>query len=325
MNKKQINVIDVHNLTKHYFNGKGVFGISLKVKKGEIFGLLGPNGSGKTTTIRHILGFQKTEQGTVRINDIDPWYHSDIVNSGLGYIPGEIAFPNFKNGWDFIKQMAKFKSMDNIDYAKELVQRFQFDPSCRVKTMSKGMKQKLAIVTAFMNKPNTLILDEPTSGLDPLMQLEFDKLVLEFKAAGATILLSSHIFTEIEKVCDRVCIVKDGKKIYEQKLSDIRHNPIKTYKIEFWYKEEMTSFIEIFKPIAESIKPNRRKGQVLLSINQKYTDAMTYELSKYSIKYIQQIVRTLEEEFMKYYSNKKTFSFKEIKSKILKGSKYGAK
>jgi len=313
------NIIEIKDLTKHYFNGKGVFGISLNVKKGEIYGLLGPNGAGKTTTIRHILGFQKPEKGTVKINGIDPWYHSDIVNSGLGYIPGEISFPNFKNGWDFIKQMVKFKSMDNMEYAKELVKRFQFDPSCRVKTMSKGMKQKLAIVVAFMNKPNTLILDEPTSGLDPLMQLEFDKLVLEFKAAGATILLSSHIFTEIEKVCDRVCIVKDGKKIFEEELANIRHDPTKTYKIEFTNIQDLKNFVIVANEWAILIKPDNVKKQIVITINQQDTNKLTTELSKYSVKYIQQNIKTLEEVFMKFYSNSDhDFSFKEIKNKILK-------
>jgi len=313
------NVIEVKDLTKHYFNGKGVFGVTLNVKKGEIYGLLGPNGAGKTTTIRHILGFQKPEKGSVKINGIDPWYHSDIVNSGLGYIPGEISFPNFKNGWDFIKQMVRFKSMNNMEYAKELVKRFQFDPSCRVKTMSKGMKQKLAIVVAFMNKPNTLILDEPTSGLDPLMQLEFDKLVLEFKAAGATILLSSHIFTEIEKVCDRVCIVKDGKKIFEEELANIRHDPTKTYKIEFLNIQDLKTFVTSASEWATLIKPNDIKKQIVITINQQDTNKLTTELSKYPVKYIQQNIKTLEEVFMKFYSNSDhDFSFKEIKNKILK-------
>ncbi|MDR2654422.1 MAG: ABC transporter ATP-binding protein [Mycoplasmataceae bacterium] len=312
-------VISVKNLVKNYSNGKGVFDFSMQINRGEIFGLLGPNGAGKTTTIRHILGFQKPEKGEIRVNNIDPWYFSDIVNSGMGYIPGEIAFPNFKNGWEFINQMAKFKSMDNIDYAKELVKRFSFDPSCRVKTMSKGMKQKLAIVTAFMNKPNTLILDEPTSGLDPLMQLEFDKLVLEFKAAGATILLSSHIFSEIEKVCDKVCIIKDGKKIYETKIENIRHDENKNYKIEFIDKKQYQEFLSIAtkNQIFENLKNVDERNQIFVTINQKNTNTLTQYLAKYDIKYIQQNSKTLEETFMKYYSNDTNYSFRDIKKQIL--------
>jgi ABC-2 type transport system ATP-binding protein len=215
--------------------------------------------------------------------------------------------------------MAKFKSMDNIDYAKELVKRFSFDPSCRVKTMSKGMKQKLAIVTAFMNKPNTLILDEPTSGLDPLMQLEFDKLVLEFKAAGATILLSSHIFSEIEKVCDKVCIIKDGKKIYETKIENIRHDENKNYKIEFIDKKQYQEFLSIAtkNQIFENLKNVDERNQIFVTINQKNTNTLTQYLAKYDIKYIQQNSKTLEETFMKYYSNDTNYSFRDIKKQIL--------
>jgi ABC-2 type transport system ATP-binding protein len=216
--------------------------------------------------------------------------------------------------------MAKFKAMPNIEYAKELVKRFSFDPSCKIKTMSKGMKQKLAIITAFMNKPNTLILDEPTSGLDPLMQLEFDKLILEFKASGATILLSSHIFSEIEKVCDDVCIIKDGRKIFETKIENIKHDREKTYKFEFLKDEEFKkfdSFTKKNKSFFIEINNIADKKQFIISINQENTNFLINELNKYQIKYLVQNTKTLEETFMKYYSGNENYSFKKIKNSIL--------
>jgi ABC-2 type transport system ATP-binding protein len=217
--------------------------------------------------------------------------------------------------------MAKFKSMENIDFAKELVKRLNFDPKGKVKTMSKGMKQKLAIVVAFMNKPNVLILDEPTSGLDPLMQLEFDKIVLEFKQAGATILLSSHIFSEIEKVCDRVSIIKEGKKIMEQSLADIRHDPEKTFKVEFSsaseYKKAHARFVKAKKFHIQNA--HEHKNQIIIKFHDEQTNEFTEILSDLKVKYIYQYIKTLEETFMKYYSNNHEYSFKELKTNLLKG------
>jgi ABC-2 type transport system ATP-binding protein len=218
--------------------------------------------------------------------------------------------------------MAQYKSMPNLDYAKELVNRFQFNPNVRLKAMSKGMKQKVAIVVAFMNKPDMLVLDEPTSGLDPLMQLEFDKLLLEFKKAGTTILMSSHIFSEIEKVCDRVAIIKEGKIITDVQLSDIRHAIEKTYKIEFLdstdFKNAKSNFT---KKKFYNIKANDKKNQMYIVFDDKYTNEFINELSNYKIKFINQIQESLEEYFMQYYNNGEKFSFKDIKKSILNEKK----
>jgi ABC-2 type transport system ATP-binding protein len=189
--------------------------------------------------------------------------------------------------------------------------------------MSKGMKQKLAIVVAFMAKPSVLILDEPTSGLDPLMQLEFDKLVLEFKQAGATILLSSHIFSEIEKVCDRVSIIKNGKMIMETNLNEIENDPNKEFKIEVIDKKNYEKFHSLVSKNHDIkiIADKKEKNQIILGVHDKNINKLIEILYEVEVKFVYQHVKSLEEVFMKYYSNDKDYSFRKIKDNILKGGK----
>ncbi len=174
-------IIKINNLTKDYGNGKGIFDVTFTIKKGEIFGFLGPNGAGKTTTIRHLLGFIIPKEKKCIINGLDCNKDIDLIQKKIGYIPGEINLMEEISGIQFIKFMADYRGMKNLERANELIKRFELDPRCKIKKMSKGMKQKVGIVIAFMHDPDILILDEPTSGLDPLMQNEFVNLILEEK------------------------------------------------------------------------------------------------------------------------------------------------
>lgn len=174
-------IIKINNLTKDYGNGKGIFDVTFTIKKGEIFGFLGPNGAGKTTTIRHLLGFIIPKEKKCIINGLDCNKDIDLIQKKIGYIPGEINLMEEISGIQFIKFMADYRGMKNLGRANELIKRFELDSKCKIKKMSKGMKQKVGIVVAFMHDPDILILDEPTSGLDPLMQNEFVNLILEEK------------------------------------------------------------------------------------------------------------------------------------------------
>jgi len=207
-------VISVENLTKDYGNNAGVFDISLNVKKGEVFGFLGPNGSGKTTTMRHLLGFIKSGGGKCSILGMDCWEKPSEIQKHVGYVAGEIALPDGMNGQNLLAQISRMREV-RLDRAKELCEYFDIDPNNKIKRMSKGMKQKVALVLALMHDPEILLLDEPTSGLDPLMQDKFCDLILKEKARGKTIMLSSHMFSEVEKTCDRVMIIKQGRTIAE--------------------------------------------------------------------------------------------------------------
>ena len=221
-----MNIIEVNNITKDYGDNKGVFDLSFNVQKGEIMGFLGPNGAGKTTTIRTLLGFIKPDKGSVEVNGLDPFFNSKIINTNLGYLPGENTLMDDMKGDEFINFIAKMKGVEDFARINQLKEMFELNASGRIKKMSKGMKQKIAIICAFMNYPDILILDEPTSGLDPLMQNKFIELILEEKKRGATILMSSHIFEEIEKTCDRSVIIKEGRLVLNEKISSLTKQKI---------------------------------------------------------------------------------------------------
>ncbi|MDR0861882.1 MAG: ABC transporter ATP-binding protein [Oscillospiraceae bacterium] len=226
-------IIEVNNLTKDYGHRRGVFDVSLQVEKGEVFGFLGPNGAGKTTTIRHLMGFSAPQKGTTTIGGLDSWKHSAKILENVGYLPGEPAIPENLTGTQFIRMMQGLRNSHDEARLKHLLDLFALDPRGKTKRMSLGSKRKLAVITAFMADPDILLLDEPTSGLDPVMQERFIEFMREEKKRGKTILLSSHIFSEVDAVCDRIAIIKDGEIVSTVKTADIRHNENKTYEILF--------------------------------------------------------------------------------------------
>lgn len=219
----------VQRLTKTFSNGRGIFDLSFEVKKGEVFGYLGPNGAGKSTTIRHLMGFMRPVQGKAAIAGLDCWKERAELQRKVGYLPGEIAFPEGMNGDHFLKLMEGMRGMDCTARKMKLIERLQFDPRTPIRKMSKGMKQKVGIVAAFMHDPDYLILDEPTSGLDPLMQSTFIELVEEEKARGKTILMSSHSFAEIDRTCDRAGIIKDGRLIALEDVRELQSKQSKSF------------------------------------------------------------------------------------------------
>lgn len=227
-----MNAIEINHITKDYGAGKGVFDVTFEVRQGEVMGFLGPNGAGKTTTIRQLLGFIRPDSGYLQILGRDCFLHADEIAKNLGYLPGEIAFIDSMNAEEFISFVARMKGMQNPGRAKELQERFELNPRGKIKRMSKGMKQKLGIICAFMQDPDILILDEPTSGLDPLMQNAFVELLLDEKKRGKTILMSSHIFEEVEKTCDRAAIIRSGKLISVESIESLKNSKRKTIELE---------------------------------------------------------------------------------------------
>ncbi len=235
-------IISTEHLTKDYGRGRGIFDLSLDIHRGEVFGYLGTNGSGKTTTIRHMMGFLRADSGTVTVNGLNPWTNAPDVMKNVSYIPGEIAFPDLKTGTDFFRVQAQFLGVKDFAYMNHLIDLLGLDPSASLKRMSKGMKQKTAIVAALMGDRDILILDEPTTGLDPLMRETFLELIREEKAKGRTIFMSSHIFEEIEDVCDRAAIIHNGRIQSVLNLSEFRHSSVRTFHVEFSDEEAAWAF-----------------------------------------------------------------------------------
>ena len=297
-----MSVIEIKDLTKDYGNNQGIFNINLNIEQGEIIGFVGTNGSGKTTTIRNIMGFIKPTSGQVLVNNKSSWEHASEIVKDIGYVPGEIAFPDLKTGIDFLKCQAEFLNMKNMDYANELIERLQLDPRANLKRMSKGMKQKTALVAALMNDAPIIILDEPTTGLDPLMRVTFLDIIKEEHKKGKTIFMSSHMFEELETTCDRVALINDGHIIDVVNMDEIRNRPIKDFKIEFKSTDDYKNFLKEKYTIT---RKQKQYHQVTISINAKETGELLKTLKNYDVKFISEIPYTLEKHFKKVLLEKK--------------------
>lgn len=297
-------VIEMKHVTKDYGYGRGIFDVSFEIKKGEVFGFLGPNGAGKTTTIRHLMGFSKPHEGELSINGRDCWKAAAIIKYDVGYLPGELAFPKNMTGDQFIKFMAEERQITDMTHTEELKNIFELDTSEDIKEMSLGTKRKLAVVTAFMHNPSVLILDEPTSGLDPVMQERFIQFILNEKANGKTILLSSHIFSEVDATCDRIAIIKDGVVVSTIEANQLKQSTNKAFKIEFSSFQDYQTFVEDTKFTIPIKRPDQ--NQVKLNLTDEKMQQLFIELSGVKVNFISEIKFTLEDYFMDFYDRKKT-------------------
>lgn len=293
-----MSVIKIKNLTKDYKLNRGIFNLNIDVAQGETVGFVGTNGAGKTTTIRHIMGFIKQDEGEVFVNNMDAWKDSYKIKQLVGYVPGEISFPDEKTGVHFLKRQMEMLNAKNMDYANEMIEKLQLDPTANLKRMSKGMKQKTAIVAALMHDPKILVLDEPTTGLDPLMRRAFIDLIKKEKKKGKTIFMSSHHFEEIEEVCDKVILLKEGKIISIANMKEIKHNPNKVFVIEFLNNKDYQSFIKLE---FEYIQKRSEKNRVRIKIHDTKINTLLLELAKYKLKYFKEIKYTLDDYFKGVY------------------------
>lgn len=215
--------IRTKGLSKKYGSFVALAPLDLEVKKGEVLGCLGPNGAGKTTTIRSILGLIKPTAGQAEIFGLDAQKHKVEAHKRLAYIPGEASLWPSLTGAETIHLLGKLHGQVDLAYQKELIKRFRFDPSKKVRTYSKGNRQKVNIIAALSTRAELLMMDEPTSGLDPIMEQAFRQSVLEAKSNGQTVFLSSHILEEVEALCDRVAILRAGKLVEVGTLAEMRH------------------------------------------------------------------------------------------------------
>lgn len=218
-----MSVIEVRDVVKTFGTTRALNGLNLELSQGEVHGFLGPNGAGKTTMIRTLLGLYKATSGTVRVFGLDPARRSAEINRRLAYVPGDVVLWEKLTGQQVLDALGGLRGKRDEGRERRLIERFELDPSKRIRTYSKGNRQKVALVAAFAAPVELLVLDEPTSGLDPLMEQVFGDCVEEATRAGRTVLLSSHILGEVERLCTRVTIVKDGRTVESGSLQELRH------------------------------------------------------------------------------------------------------
>ena len=305
-----MSVINVERLTKDYGFGRGVFDVSIHVEKGEVFGFLGPNGAGKSTTIRHLMGFSKADDGKVEIFGKPTFGKYYEILKNVGYIPGEVALPAGLTGKEFLKMMQDLTGIYNNERLGMLLELFELDEASLlgdVKRMSLGVKRKLAVVSAFMSDPEVLILDEPTSGLDPVMQERFIEFIHKEKERGKTILLSSHIFSEIDNTCDRIAIIKDGKIVSEFVANDLKHASKKYYTVDFKVEADKKKFLESSVGIESLTMINDKENEIFISIEDKDLNKTINLLSAVDVTKFSNRKESLEDYFMKFYKEDKDF------------------
>lgn len=306
INNQAAPIINLRNLTKDYGGGRGVFGVTFSVNRGEVFGFLGPNGAGKTVTMRNLMGFVRPDSGSVTIDGEDCFRKRALIQEELGYLPGEIACMDEMRGIAFLEFMARMKNLQDRTRMHELIDYFQLDPSRKIRKMSKGTKQKVGLVCAFMARPDIVLLDEPTSGLDPLMQNKFINLILAEKARGCTILLSSHLFEEVERTCDRVAFIRDGTLVATERMDDVRRSRKRLFTITFNSPRECARY-QANHPLANTcqhapeITTHRQQSNSIETAISGEMDAFIKDLASYEVAELGTREQTLEELFMHLY------------------------
>ncbi len=226
-------VIATEQLTKAFGPHRGITDVGIAVTAGEVFGFLGPNGAGKSTTIRLLLGLYRPTSGQIRVLDLDPARDAVAIHRRVGYLPGELALYQRLTGREHIERFARIRGLTDLRYCDELVERFGVELRRPVRTLSKGNRQKIGLLLAFMHRPDLLVLDEPTAGLDPLLQDEFARLVRETVAEGRTVFLSSHELDEVQRLVDRLAIIKEGRIVVSDTVEGLRRSAPRTIEFEF--------------------------------------------------------------------------------------------
>ncbi|NLY46667.1 MAG: ABC transporter ATP-binding protein [Tissierella sp.] len=290
-----MSILQVSNLTKKFGKFTALDGINLEVNKGEVYGFIGPNGAGKTTTIRILLGISKATKGSATIFGKDAWKDAVEIHKKIAYVPGDVnLWPNLTGG-EVIDLFIKLRRSKNKSRRKELIKRFDLDPSKKCRTYSKGNRQKVALIAAFASDADFYILDEPTSGLDPLMENIFQECVTEAKEKGKSVLLSSHILSEVEKLCDKVSIIREGKIIESGSLDELRH------------LTRTSMVIRAKKPIDAlgELKGvhgiEKRDNSIYFQIDTEELDNVIRYISQFGITKLESAPPTLEDLFMRHY------------------------
>ncbi|MBQ8922745.1 MAG: ATP-binding cassette domain-containing protein [Oscillospiraceae bacterium] len=288
-------IIKVSGLTKDYGNGRGIFGFDFSVKRGEVFGIVGTNGSGKTTTLRHLMGFLNPDSGSCGIMGLDCRKHAREIMQHVGYVPGEIDFPDVGTGTSFLKIQAEFMGLKDREYISRLVNLFKLDTDASLRRMSKGMKQKTALVAAFMSRPEVLLLDEPSTGLDPLMRDALIELILEEKARGTTVLMSTHIFKELDDTADRVLFIENGRQIDLADMHSMTETLPQRYRLGFKTQDDFDSFAAA--TAFRIARANPAHLHMDVEIPEQSVSGLFREIGNYDMRYMKYRPFTLEDRY----------------------------
>ncbi len=289
-------VVQTTNLCKTYGKNRGIDDLNLQVVQGEVFGYLGPNGAGKTTTIRTILDFIRPTSGSAQIFGLDSQRDSLAIHQKISYLPGELVMYEKMTGREMLEYFAQLRGNVSQTAIKQLAERLELDLKRPIRSLSKGNKQKVGLVQAFMGQPELLILDEPTSGLDPLVQQTFYQLVLEAKNSGRTVFLSSHVMSEVEHICDRVGIIRAGKLLAIDTVKALKARARRTLDLYFAQPVEPSAFAHIPNIDDLQVLGNQVHCAVTGSIDQLIKTAAQFELRDLVSQ-----ATDLEDIFLAYY------------------------
>lgn len=293
-----MNVIEIKNLTKVYGKNRGIQDINISVKEGEIYGFIGPNGAGKSTTIKTLLNFIYPTSGEALIFGMDSVKESEKIKDYIGYVPSEVRYYDDVKVKDIIKYAQSFYPKSNKEYVDRICNELELDMNKKMGELSLGNKKKVAIAQSLINNPKLLILDEPTNGLDPLMQKKLFNILIEEKEKGNTVFLSSHNLVEVQNLCDRVCVIKEGK------IVDIIE--IEKSKTELKLKVTLSSS-DITDDIVFNLSDKilDKNGKLYTFIYSKNIDSLVKELANYKIDELLIEKEDLEDAFLNYYENNK--------------------
>ncbi|SHJ22962.1 ABC transporter ATP-binding protein [Parasporobacterium paucivorans] len=286
-------VIETHKLTKFYGKSRGILDVDLSVYEGEIFGLIGPNGAGKSTLIRTLLSLIYKTEGEATVFGLDCHRDKTKILEQVGYLPGEVFYYENMKAIDLLRYSASFYKRDCTDKIQELAGLLELDLSRKIEDMSLGNKKKVGIVQGLLHSPKLIIMDEPTSGLDPLMQKTFFELIRKENRNGATVLFSSHILSEVQRICSRVGIIREGKMIDIQKISDLQKNTYK--KVVFSVKENINDFV------VEGARDIAIRDNIVSFIFKGDCNTLLRTISGYPVLDVEISEPTLDEVFLHYY------------------------
>ncbi|WP_332662273.1 ABC transporter ATP-binding protein [Aeromicrobium sp.] len=288
-------VIDITGLVKRFGHTTALDGLDLQVARGEVHGFLGPNGSGKSTTIRVLLGLLRADAGRVSLFGQDPWRDAAALHRRLAYVPGEVnLWPNLSGG-EVIDLLGRLRGGLDEKRRAVLIERFELDPTKKSRTYSKGNRQKVALVAALSSDVELLILDEPTSGLDPLMEAVFTDCVDEFRDEGSSVLLSSHILAEVERLCDRVSIIRAGRTVESGTLADLRHLTRTSVSAEL---VESPSGLDRLTGVHDLVVEGAR---ATFEVDTDHLGAALEALGRFGVRTLTSQPPTLEELFLRHY------------------------
>ncbi len=289
-------IIEALKLTKYYGKNRGVVGLDFAVEKGEVFGYLGPNGAGKTTTIRLLLDLIRPTSGHALVFGLDSHRQAVAVHRRLGDLPGELALYGDLTGEQTLKYLASLRSPSDWGYVQGLARQLDCDLSRPVKALSHGNKQKLGLIQAFMHRPELLVLDEPTTGLDPLIQREFYGLIDEARAAGQTVFLSSHILPEVERICDRAAIIREGKLVAVEQVAALKAKAVRHLEITFSGPPPLAAFAGLPGVRDVTVEGDRLRCTVVGPL-----DAVVKAAGQFTVVDLISHEPSLEDVFLAYY------------------------